>query len=236
MILKPVFLKKYLLKCIFPFLTLGIILTLFGWIWGLFFAPGDLVQKEHVRYLYLHVPFSWGALSCYFVMGVFSLIGIIKQLPQAHILSHSMGMVGFVLCLLSLLTGSIWGKPTWGAYWVWDARLTSMAVLALLYGGYLSIINAYDSDKKGRQAAAFLCVLGLLNLPLIKWSVTWWSTLHQPASIMKFSKPSVDSAFLMPLLLSAFGLCFLCLSFMMMRAITFLNERREKKQSFKKVS
>lgn len=166
----------------------SLFLFAFG-IWGgLFFVPADYQQGEYARILYVHVPASWGALAIYSCMAIFSAIGLITRMPQLFLISKSIAPIGLTYCIISLVTGSLWGKPTWGTFWVWDARLTSMFILLLLYIGYIHLSRAHS--LKQLVPASFLSVLGFINIPIIKGSVEWWYTLHQPATIRVFSKTS----------------------------------------------
>lgn len=191
-------------------LMISVGLTSMGLWLGLFWSPADYVQGETVRIMYIHVPASWGAMMAYFAMAVVSLYAFIKQAPMAHTITRSIAPIGFVLSLVSLITGAIWGKPTWGDWWVWDARLTSMLVLCLLYMSYLLTTAYVKPEQHALRISALLAIIGSINLPIIKWSVTWWHTLHQPASIIRFAKPAMHWQMLTPLLVMAFGLAFLC--------------------------
>lgn len=166
----------------------------------------------YVRIMYVHVPCSWGALGLYALMGLTAIYAFIYQLPHAHYLTQAMAPVGLVLCLLSLSTGAIWGKPTWGAWWVWDARLTSMLVLAFLYLGYLYTVYLIRPVSRALSLGAIIAVLGCINLPIIKWSVNWWQTLHQPASIMRFAKPAMPPEMLYPLFMLTISLALWCVT------------------------
>ena len=155
---------------------------------GLFLVPADYQQGEYARILYVHVPASWGALAIYSCMALFSAIGLITRMPQFFLMSKAVAPIGLTYCVISLITGSLWGKPTWGAFWVWDARLTSMFILLLLYIGYIHLSRT--RSLKQLVPASFLSVLGFINIPIIKGSVEWWCTLHQPATIRVFAKTS----------------------------------------------
>ena len=175
------FLRKLTGAPAFILFTLG----LWG---GLFFVPADYQQGEYARILYVHVPASWGALLIYSCMAILSAIGLVTRMPQFFLISKAVAPIGFTYCLISLVTGSLWGKPTWGTFWVWDARLTSMFILLLLYGGYIHLSRPHT--LKQLVPASFLAVLGFINIPIIKGSVEWWYTLHQPATIRVLTKTS----------------------------------------------
>ena len=201
------------------FLTIGIGLYLaLGW------SPADYQQGETVRIMYVHVPCSWGALALYTFMAIFSAIALIKKMPLFHLMAQACAPVGITLGVISLLTGSIWGYPTWGTWWVWDARLTSMLLLVFLYAGFIFLGSGFHNQHQKQKAAAFLALLGWINVPIIKWSVEWWTTLHQPASIMRFAKPAVHWTMLLPLGVMGLALAFLSLALICLIFRTILLE------------
>ena len=170
---------------------------------GLFQAPPDYQQGESVRIMYVHVPAAWMALFCYTSMAAASATGLIWKHPLADLAARSTAPIGICFTFLALITGSLWGKPMWGTWWVWDARLTSVLVLFFLYLGYMALVNAFDDPARGAKAAAVLALVGFVNVPIIKFSVDWWNSLHQPASVLKLGGPSIDPSMLAPLLLMA---------------------------------
>lgn len=170
---------------------------------GLFQAPADYQQGESVRIMYVHVPAAWMALFCYSSMAAASATGLIWKHPLADLAARSTAPIGACFTFLALITGSLWGKPMWGTWWVWDARLTSVLVLFFLYLGYMALVNAFDDPARGAKAAAVLALVGFVNVPIIKFSVDWWNSLHQPASVLKMGGPSIDPSMLAPLLLMA---------------------------------
>ncbi len=170
---------------------------------GLFNSPADYQQGESVRIMYVHVPAAWMAMFCYTSMAIAAGIGLIWKHPLADIAAKATAPVGACFTFLALLTGSLWGKPMWGTWWVWDARLTSMLVLLFLYLGYIALINAFDDPVRGTKSSSILVLVGLINVPIIKFSVEWWNTLHQPASVLRVGGPSIDESMLWPLLLMA---------------------------------
>lgn len=172
---------------------------------GLFVAPPDYQQGESVRIMYVHVPSAWMALFCYTAMAVASAVGLIWKHPLATLAARAAAPVGMAFTFLALFTGSLWGKPMWGTYWVWDARLTSVLVLLFLYIGYIALANAFDDATRGNRAAAILAIVGFVNVPIIKFSVDWWNTLHQPASVIRMDGPTIHPDMLWPLLLMAVG-------------------------------
>ncbi len=174
-----------------------------GLYFGLFASPADYQQSETVRIMYIHVPSAWMALFCYTAMAVACAAGLIWKHPLAFLSARATAPIGAGFTFLALLTGSLWGKPMWGTWWVWDARLTSMLVLFFLYLGYMSLQNAFDDPARGTKAASILALVGFINVPIIKFSVDWWNTLHQPASVVKMDGPAIHSSMLIPLLLMA---------------------------------
>jgi len=170
---------------------------------GLLSSPADYQQGESVRIMYVHVPAAWMAMFCYTSMAIAAGVGLIWKHPLADVAAKATAPVGACFTFLALFTGSLWGKPMWGTWWVWDARLTSMLVLLFLYLGYIALVNAFDDPTRGAKSSSILVLVGFVNVPIIKFSVDWWNTLHQPASVMKMGGPSIDASMLWPLLLMA---------------------------------
>jgi heme exporter protein C len=206
-------------------LLLGILLSAAGIAWGVFAAPADYLQGESVRIMYIHVPTAWLALGGYLGLGLTGIFILVWKHPLAEIALVAMAHVGAVYAAVCLLTGSIWGRPTWGAWWVWDGRLTSMLVLFFLYVGVIALAQAFDEKTRGARAAAVLAIIGLINLPIIKFSVEWWNTLHQPASIT-LQGSSIDASMLQPLLVSAAGLALLFGAAVLMRMRAGIADQR----------
>jgi heme exporter protein C len=175
---------------------------------GLLASPADYQQGETVRIMYVHVPAAWMALFVYVMMAVASAMALVFRHPLADAAAKAAAPLGAAFCFLSLATGSIWGKPMWGTWWVWDARLTSMFVLMLLYLGYLAVWKAFDDPHRAAGLARVVALVGVINIPIVKFSVEWWNTLHQPASVVKMSGPAIDPSMLWPLLLMALGYTF----------------------------
>ena len=176
-----------------------------GLYFALFSSPPDYQQGETVRIMYVHVPAAWMAMFCYVVMAAASASSLIWRHRVADLAAKATAPVGAAFTLLALVTGSLWGKPMWGTWWVWDARLTSVLILFFLYLGYIALQNAFDDPARGARAAAILAVVGVINVPIIKFSVDWWNTLHQPASLTRLDGPAIHSSMLTPLLLMALG-------------------------------
>ena len=183
--------------------ALTLVLFAAGLYLGLVRSPADYQQGESVRIMYVHVPAAWMALFCYGCMAAASAVALIWKHPLADLAAKSTAPVGACFTFVALVTGSLWGKPVWGTWWVWDARLTSVLVLLFLYLGYMALYNAFDDPTRGARAAAILALVGIVNVPIIKFSVEWWNTLHQPASVLKMGGPAIHPSMLAPLLLMA---------------------------------
>ena len=171
--------------------------------WALVAAPADYQQGDAYRIIFVHVPAAWMALFTYLVLAVAAAVGLIWRHPVAEAAARAAAPIGACFTAIALLTGSIWGKPMWGTWWEWDARLTSVLILFFLYLGYIALHDAFDDVSRGARAAAILAIVGVVNLPIIKFSVDWWNTLHQPATVMRLDGPRIDPAMLWPLLLMA---------------------------------
>ncbi len=178
-----------------------IVLASAGLYLGLFASPADYQQGETVRIMYVHVPAAWMSLFCYVGLAISAAVGLIWKHPVADVAARATAPIGACFTFLALLTGSLWGKPMWGAWWVWDARLTSVLVLFFLYLGYMALNSAFDDPQRGSKASAILAMVGLVNVPIIKFSVDWWNTLHQPASIVRMGGPTIHPDMLWPLFL-----------------------------------
>ncbi|TPW34321.1 heme ABC transporter permease [Oecophyllibacter saccharovorans] len=176
-----------------------------GLVDGLLIAPPDWQQGENARIMYVHVPMAWLATSCYVALAGCSAAFLVWRHPLADLAATEIAPVGALAAGLCLLTGSLWGRPSWGTWWVWDARLTSMLILFFLYLGQITLLRAFDDPARGRRAAALLVLAGAVDLPVIKFSVTWWNTLHQPASLTLTGAPTISWSMLRPLLLCAIG-------------------------------
>jgi heme exporter protein C len=174
-------------------------------LWLAFAAPEDYQQGSTVRIMYIHVPFAWLSMFCYTLMALSALGTLVWRHPLADVALKSAAPIGAVFTALALATGSIWGKPMWGTWWVWDARLTSVFVLFLMYLGILALTRALDDPSKSARAAAVITLVGFINIPIIKFSVDWWNTLHQPASVFRLDGPTIDPSMLWPLMVAAVG-------------------------------
>jgi heme exporter protein C len=200
-ILSPNFYKRYLQSLALPFLLLSVCFFSYGFYQGFYVAPDDYQQGKMVRIMYIHVPAAWMGLGIYLLIGICSLMSVVWKIRLAYIIAIAAAPIGAVFTLITLITGSLWGKPIWGAYWVWDARLTSMLVLFLLYIAYIAVVNAGDDINRAEKPASVVALLGVINVPIVKFSVDFWNSLHQPASIIKSGGPSIDPSMLMPLML-----------------------------------
>jgi len=205
------------------FAALAAVLFAVGLPWALVYSPADYLQGETMRIMYVHVPAAWWALGIYAMMGVASVIGIVWRHALADLAARAAAPIGATFAGLCLVTGSIWGAPTWGTWWEWDGRLTSMLVLFLIYLGYIALWAAIEDEQKAARLAAILCLAGLVNLPIVHFSVTWWSTLHQPASVFRPGGSKVDPSMLGPLMAmaGAYAALFAALLLAGMRALIF---------------
>jgi heme exporter protein C len=189
-------------------LFLFIVVLSAGLLEALVISPEDYKQSDAVRIMYVHVPAAWISLGIFSSITLLSICGFVFRNKNFFLISKSLAPSGFVFNIIALVTGSIWGKPTWGTWWAWDARITSMLILALFYAMYLIVWRIYDKEEKVYKISTFITILGIINVPIIKYSVDWWNTLHQPASINILSKSSIHSSMLYPLLImtAAFAL------------------------------
>lgn len=165
-------------------------------------SPIDYQQGNAVRIMYVHVPAAWMALLIYTLLATFNVCGFIWKNPFFYLIARSIAMIGAIFTFITLVTGSIWGKPIWGTWWVWDARLTSVLILFFLYLGYIILLDAFDDKTKSEKVAAIISIVGFINIPIIKFSVEYWNSLHQPASIMRSNGVAIDPSMLKPLLLT----------------------------------
>src|SRR5580692_1839366 len=190
-----------------------------------FTAPPDYQQGDTVRIMFIHVPAATMAMAVYGLMALASLIGLVNRHPLADIAAREAAPLGALFTALALITGSLWGKPTWGTYWVWDARLTSFLLLLFLYLGYIALWNAIEDEVRAARAAALLAIVGAVNLPIIVFSVEWWNTLHQGESIIRRGGPSIAPIFLWPLFTMAAGYTLLFLTLWIIRIRTTIMTR-----------
>ena len=199
-----------------------------GIVWGLAYAPKDYLQGNSYRIIFIHVPTAFLAQSVYVMMAVAAVVTLVWRMKLADVFVKSVAPVGLVLTFLSLFTGAVWGKPTWGTWWVWDARLTSMLILLFLYGGVIALDRAINDEKSAARAVSVLVLVGVVNIPIIQYSVEWWNTLHQPSTFKLTEKPSMPAEMWVPLLLSVLGLYLLFgwLACLRMQTEILLREQR----------
>ena len=208
-----------------PLLSAGLLLTAGALLWGLFIAPPDYLQGEVVRILYIHVPAAWLSTMGYTTVAIAGAVGLVWRHPLSFVALRAAAPAGAVFAAVCLVTGSIWGRPAWGTWWVWDARLTSMLILFFLYLGIMALSTAFDSRERSERAAAIFALVGAVNLPIIKFSVDWWNTLHQGSSIT-LSGSAIADPMLWPLLASALGHSLIFGAVILMRMRTELARTR----------
>ncbi len=204
----------------------GLVLLSIGLVWGLAFAPADYQQGDSFRIIYVHVPTAALSMAIYMAMAITAAISLIWRMRLAAIISRNCAPIGAACTFLALATGSLWGKPMWGTWWVWDARLTSELILLFLYLGYMALHDAFEDPEVGSRAASILALVGVINIPIIHYSVEWWHTLHQGATLFKFAKPSIDPSMLWPLLVMLLAFALLSAANVLMRSRNDVLERR----------
>jgi heme exporter protein C len=210
-----------------PLCAIGAVLCFaYGLYLALWNSPPDYQQGETVRIMYIHVPAAWTGLLLYVTMAIAAGIGIVTRVALADIFCAAAAPVGAVLVAICLITGSIWGKPTWGAWWVWDARLTSVLILFLLYCGYMILRSAFDDHERGAKAGAILLCIGAVNIPIVHFSVNWWNSLHQPASVFRTDGAAIAPEMLKPLLIMALAYIFYTAWVVLMRMRAMMIARR----------
>jgi len=221
-------------KTINNLIILLVIVVAIGLIYSLLISPPDHVQGDSVRIMYVHVPSSFIALVCFGFIGIASICNLIFKIKFMPLLGKSLAPIGCIFSLISIVTGSFWGKPTWGIWWVWDARLTSMLILFLFYIAYILTWKFIDSFEKANKTSSIIGIVGLFNLPVIKYSVDWWNTLHQPSSITFTSAPTIHYKMLVPLLIMLFGLIiYSFIIFLMRYKIEVIKFKLDKKKNHK---
>ena len=201
-----------------PIFFITLLLFGIGLVIVFFFSPNDYQQGSMVRIMYIHVPSAWLALLTFSIMTFYSILGLAFKIPFAFIVNSAVAPIGAIFTLICLITGSLWGKPMWGTWWVWDARLTSVAILFLLYLIIIFLNSSFEKNIVVREKiVAILIIIGSINLPIIKFSVDWWNTLHQPASISIFSSPTIDTSMLIPLIIMTIAFTFLGIAIAILR-------------------
>ena len=204
-----------------------------GLINALITSPPDAVQGNSVRIMYVHVPSSFIAIACFGFIGIASIATLIFKVKILPLMAKSIAPVGSVFCLISIVTGSLWGKPTWGIFWVWDARLTSMLILLVFYLAYIAVWKFIENYEKANKTASIVAIIGSLNLPVIKYSVDWWNTLHQPSSITLTSAPTIHYTMLVPLIIMLVGMIIYSLIIFLMKYKTeIIKFKIDKKRNY----
>ena len=203
-----------------PLIILSLIFLVLGLIFAFFLSPDDYQQGSTVRIMYVHVPSAWLSLMTYLIMTIYSIIALAFRMPFGFIVNTAVAPIGAVFTLICIISGSLWGKPMWGTWWVWDARLTSVAVLFIVYLIIIFINYSFENIKVREKVAAIFILVGSVNLPIVKFSVDWWNTLHQPATISKLSKPSIDPAMMTPLIIMTVAFIFMGISIAILRIKT----------------
>jgi len=209
-----------------PWLVVATVLTLGAGVVLGFLAPPDYQQGDTVKLMFLHVPAAWSAMMVYGLLALTSMFSLVWRHPLSDVAAKAAAPLGAMFTVLGLITGALWGRPMWGAYWVWDARLTSFLLLLFIYLGYIALWNAVEDEVRAARAAAILALLGAVNLPVIEFSVDWWNTLHQGESIVRAGGPRISAVFLWPLALSALGYTLLFFTLWTVRIRTEILERR----------
>ena len=212
-----------------------LLFLLAGLYYGLIVAPADYQQGESYRIIYIHVPSAWMSMFIYMVMAISGGIGLIWRIKLADLVASSSAPIGAAFTFLALVTGSLWGKPMWGAWWVWDARLTSELILLFLYLGFIALQASIEDPRNAARAGAVLALVGVVNIPIIHYSVEWWSTLHQGPTVTKFDKPSIHISMLIPLLLMAVAFKLYYATSLLMRARTELLKREQNSRWVKEI-
>jgi heme exporter protein C len=202
------------------------ILFLVGLYFSLIISPADYQQGEAVRIMYIHVPSAWLSMGVYISISVSAISFLVWKNPLSALFMKSAIPIGAVFAMICLVTGAIWGRPIWGVYWVWDARLTSMLILFFIYIGLYILYKSFDSEEKAGKATAVLALIGLVNIPIIRFSVVWWNTLHQPASVMRLDKPAMATEMLVPLIIMGFAFLFLFLTLLIVSVKTEILKKK----------
>ena len=208
-------------------------IVIIGLIYSLFISPPDYIQGDSVRIMYVHVPSSFIAIGCFGFIGIVSILNLVFKVKFVTLMAKSIAPVGSIFCLISIVTGSLWGKPTWGIFWVWDARLTSMLILLVFYLAYIAVWKFIENYEKANKTASIIAIIGSLNLPVIKYSVDCWNTLHQPSSITLTSAPTIHYTMLVPLIIMLVGMIIYSLIIFLMKYKTeIIKFKIDKKRNY----
>ena len=200
-----------------PILYLSFFGLCIGLIFAFFLSPADYQQGSTVRIMYIHVPSAWLSLMTYLIMTIYSIVALAFRMPFGFIVNKAVAPIGASFTLICIISGSLWGKPMWGTWWVWDARLTSVAVLFVVYLVIIFINYSFENIRVREKVSAIFILVGSINLPIVKFSVDWWNTLHQPATISKLSKPSIDPSMMTPLFIMTISFILIGISIAILR-------------------
>ena len=209
-----------------PILILSIVLFALGLLFALYLSPDDYQQGSTVRIMYVHVPSAWLALLTYAIMTLYSIAALAFRIPFGFIINTAVAPIGAVFTLICIISGSLWGKPMWGTWWVWDARLTSVAILFIIYLIIIFMNFSFENRVVREKVVAIFILVGSVNLPIVKFSVDWWNTLHQPATISKLSKPSIDPSMMTPLIIMTFAFIMIGIAIAILRIKTEIISRK----------
>ena len=209
-----------------PVLILSIILFAIGLLFSFYLSPDDYQQGSTVRIMYVHVPSAWLALLTYAIMTLYSILALAFRIPFGFIFNTAVAPIGAVFTLICIISGSLWGKPMWGTWWVWDARLTSVAILFIIYLIIIFMNLSFENRIVREKVVAIFILVGSVNLPIVKFSVDWWNTLHQPATISKLSKPSIDPSMMTPLIIMTFAFIMIGIAIAILRIKTEIISRK----------
>ena len=209
-----------------PLFIISIILLILGLLFSFYLSPDDYQQGSTVRIMYVHVPSAWLALLTYVIMTLYSIVGLAFKIPFGFIVNTAVAPVGAIFTLICIISGSLWGKPMWGTWWVWDARLTSVAILFVVYLIIIFMNLSFENRFVREKVVAIFVLVGSVNLPIVKFSVDWWNTLHQPATISKLSKPNIDPSMMMPLIIMTFAFMMIGMTIAILRIKTEIISRK----------
>lgn len=209
-----------------PIIIVSLVLLILGLIFSFYLSPNDYQQGSTVRIMYIHVPSAWISLMTYMIMVIYSIVALAFRIPFGFIINTAVAPIGAVFTLICIITGSLWGKPMWGTWWVWDARLTSVAILFIIYLIIIFINNSFENRAVREKIVAIFILIGSVNLPIIKFSVDWWNTLHQPASVSKLSKPNIDPSMMTPLIIMTLAFMLVGISIAILRINTEITNRK----------
>ena len=209
-----------------PLLVLSFIFLALGLLFSFYLSPDDYQQGSTVRIMYVHVPSAWLALLTYAIMTLYSILALAFRIPFGFIFNTAVAPIGAVFTLVCIISGSLWGKPMWGTWWVWDARLTSVAILFIIYLIIIFMNLSFENRIVREKVVAIFILVGSVNLPIVKFSVDWWNTLHQPATISKLSKPSIDPSMMTPLIIMTFAFIMIGIAIAILRIKTEIISRK----------